>query len=256
MPSNNQVLNVSGQLRHGAFASTGDGPTKPEPWALGPNALRPTADGPAHHRAASPGLGSAGASGPAVAGGPGARPAAGPGEKALAVTTALPATITGTSAVLGGTAPAAGGATERGVVYSASAATPAIGNGNKVQIGSGPGRFSQSVSLSSNTTYHVRAYAVTAAGPVYGSPVAFKTLPALSATVAVQRGAGPASGSNAVKVAAVGGSAPYAYSWRNTTASITLAQTGAVVAGLPPGSYTVTVTDETGATTTASIAIP
>ena len=52
-----------------------------------------------------------------------------------------------------------------------------------------------------------------------------------------------------------GGSAPYTYSWRNTSICITLAQTGAVATGLGPGSYTATVTDCTGATTTASILI-
>ena len=174
------------------------------------------------------------------------------GHAVAAVATAVPGAITATSAVLGGHAPA-GGAAERGVVYSASAALLARGRGSKVQIGSGPGKFARAVSLSSNTTYHVRAYAVTAAGVAYGRTETFDTLAPLAATAAPHPG--PSGATAGVTVAATGGAAPYAYSWRNTSSGITLALADAAAAGLAPGNYTVTVTDGTGATTTVSFTL-
>ncbi len=176
-------------------------------------------------------------------------------QAAPTVNTASVGTITGTSAVLGGNATADGSVRERGVVYSASVAVPTIGDGTKVQIGQGSGTFAQSVSLASNTTYYVRAYAISAAGIFYGNALSFKTLASLSAAIAMQSAEGKNGGNDSALVLVAGGSAPYAYSWRNTTTGTTLGQTGARVAGLAPGCYTVTVTDSTGATTTASATI-
>jgi hypothetical protein len=86
-----------------------------------------------------------------------------------------------TSATLGGNITDNGGAavTERGVVYSTSNNTPAIGVSGveKVVIGSGNGTFSTSViTLSAGTKYYVRAYAITAAGTSYSSIQSFTTL--------------------------------------------------------------------------------
>ncbi|MFD1467120.1 hypothetical protein ACFQ48_02705 [Hymenobacter caeli] len=169
------------------------------------------------------------------------------------VGTTLADAITATSAVLGGFAALDGDGIRRGIVYSAFAAHPTLGNGTRVEIGSGPGGFSRSINLSSDTTYYVRAYATGAAGTVYGNTVMFKTLAPLAAAI-VPRPGGSRHGGTAT-VVATGGSAPYTHSWRNTTAGVTLAQAGATVLGLSAGCYTVTVTDSTGATTTASTVV-
>ncbi len=61
--------------------------------------------------------------------------------------------------------------------------------------------------------------------------------------------------SGAATASASGGTAPYTYSWRNTTTSTTLAATGSSVSGLAAGSYTVTVTDNNSQTGTANFTI-
>jgi len=94
------------------------------------------------------------------------------------VTTATPVTVTSNSAVLGGNVTSGGGGTvtERGVVYVASSGTPTTSN-TKVMIGSGMGTFSQTVSsLTGNTLYSVRAYAINGAGTSYGNTQTFTTL--------------------------------------------------------------------------------
>ncbi len=75
--------------------------------------------------------------------------------------------------------------TARGVVYSSTDATPAIGESGVTQDvnGSGTGSFSESMgSLSAGTMYYVRAYATNAVGTSYGSVVSFTTMapPSLS----------------------------------------------------------------------------
>ena len=64
--------------------------------------------------------------------------------------------------------------TERGVVYS-TIQNPTTAN-NKTAIGSGPGSFTSTVtSLTANTTYYVRAYAINSQGTAYGSQTSFTT---------------------------------------------------------------------------------
>ncbi|GGE93908.1 hypothetical protein GCM10011383_00740 [Hymenobacter cavernae] len=65
----------------------------------------------------------------------------------------------------------------------------------------------------------------------------------------------PGGSDGTASVAVTGGTAPYTYSWRNTTTSTNLAQTTATVTGLTAGSYTVTVADASGCTTTRSYSI-
>ena len=93
------------------------------------------------------------------------------------VTTASASSVLSTSVMLGGNVTADGGATvsERGIVY-ATTTNPTTSN-TRVQIGSGTGTFSQSVTgLSSGTTYYVRAYAINSQATSYGSQVTFTTL--------------------------------------------------------------------------------
>jgi gliding motility-associated-like protein len=92
------------------------------------------------------------------------------------VTTAVPGTITTTSAVLGGNVTAAGSSavSERGIVYSLTT-NPTVAN-TKVQNGTGIGVFSATVSsFASNTLYYVKAYAINGGGPSYGAEQTFTT---------------------------------------------------------------------------------
>ncbi len=102
------------------------------------------------------------------------------------VTSATQSSVTHDSATLGGNVTADGGAavSERGIVWATSA-TPTTSN-NKVQIGSGTGAFSQSVSgLPSSTLIYVRAYAINSAGTAYGSQISFTTSAAPAPEIAV-----------------------------------------------------------------------
>lgn len=92
------------------------------------------------------------------------------------ITTTTITTFTNSSASLGGNITSDGGATvtEHGVVYALSG-TPEITD-TKVQIGSGTGSFSQSVTgLLRGTTYFVRAYATNSAGTAFGGVKSFTT---------------------------------------------------------------------------------
>jgi M6 family metalloprotease-like protein len=97
------------------------------------------------------------------------------------VITALVTPITQTTAVSGGNVISDGGTTvtARGVCWS-TAVNPTISD-NKTVDGSGTGSFASSITgLTSNTDYHVRAYATNSVGTAYGDDLPFKTLPAIS----------------------------------------------------------------------------
>ena len=90
------------------------------------------------------------------------------------VITTNPSEIKLSSAKVGGNVTSDGGSniTDRGIYYS----TNIISNGTKLQIGSGIGAFSATLSsLTPNTTYYVKAYATNTAGTSYGSILNFKT---------------------------------------------------------------------------------
>jgi len=92
------------------------------------------------------------------------------------VTTTAATNITTTGASLGGNVTSDGNATvtEKGVVYSTTQ-NPTTSN-TKISSGSGTGAFTVNVSsLSANTTYYVRAYAINSQGTAYGSNVSFTT---------------------------------------------------------------------------------
>lgn len=93
------------------------------------------------------------------------------------VTTTAASSITASSATSGGNVTADGGATvtERGICY-ATTQTPTTAN-TKVTSGTGTGTFTANMSsLTANTTYYVRAYAINAQGTAYGSEISFTTL--------------------------------------------------------------------------------
>ncbi|HSI70105.1 MAG TPA: hypothetical protein VK941_07720, partial [Gillisia sp.] len=93
------------------------------------------------------------------------------------VITASPSEITPNSASLGGEITNDGGSlvSERGVVWSTSSNSNI--SDNKIQMGSGSGKFSGVVNnLPSNTTIYSRAYAINGEGVSYGNENIFKTL--------------------------------------------------------------------------------
>ncbi len=92
------------------------------------------------------------------------------------VTTSSATSITDTSATLGGNVTDNGGAavTERGVYWGTSQNLETTGT--KLQISSGTGTFSTSLTgLSACTTYYIKAYAINSQGEALGSEVSFTT---------------------------------------------------------------------------------
>jgi len=93
------------------------------------------------------------------------------------LTTSSISSITGTTAISGGSITSDGGATilTRGVCWS-TAATPTISD-NKTSDGAGAGNFSSTIlDLNGATSYFVRAYATNSSGTGYGMAMSFKTL--------------------------------------------------------------------------------
>ena len=93
-----------------------------------------------------------------------------------ALTTTAPSSITANSATSGGNITSDGGfaVTARGVCWGTDP-NPTIA-GNHTTNGSGTGIFTSSItSLIAGTTYHVRAYATSAVGTVYGTDLIFVT---------------------------------------------------------------------------------
>jgi uncharacterized protein (TIGR02145 family) len=93
------------------------------------------------------------------------------------VSTSNVTTIATTSATVGGNVSSEGSfpVTERGVYWGTSQNPETTGT--KLQIGSGTGTFSTSLSgLNVGTTYYIRAYAKNSIGTSYGNEISFRTL--------------------------------------------------------------------------------
>ncbi len=109
------------------------------------------------------------------------------------VTTSQVTNITQTSATGGGNVTATGGAnvTERGICWGTSH-NPTTSNSH-ANNGTGTGTYTVNMtSLTANTIYYVRAYAINSAGTAYGSEVSFTTSDIPNYTIAVS--ANPSSG--------------------------------------------------------------
>jgi hypothetical protein len=97
------------------------------------------------------------------------------------VTTGTITAIAATTATAAGNATADGGAaiTAKGICYKTS--TGPTTSDTVVSGGTGTGAFTANLtSLTSNTTYYVKAFATNSQGTVYGSEVTFKTAPVIS----------------------------------------------------------------------------
>ncbi|WP_166404942.1 hypothetical protein [Desulfonema ishimotonii] len=97
----------------------------------------------------------------------------------LKVSTAAAASVTTSSAVLGGSVTGSEEVTAHGVCWNTSSA-PDMTDSKKT-MGNGTGDFSDTVTgLKPNTTYYVRAYATTSGGTtLYGDEIIFKTKPVM-----------------------------------------------------------------------------
>jgi hypothetical protein len=96
------------------------------------------------------------------------------------VQTTSVSSITGTTAVSGGTITSDGGGsvTAKGVCWALTT-NPTTSN-NKTSDGSGSGNFTSNITgLTPATTYYVRGYAINSAGTAYGNEVSFTTAYAL-----------------------------------------------------------------------------
>jgi hypothetical protein len=100
---------------------------------------------------------------------------------AATITTLAVTSLTTNSATSGGNITSDGGApvTARGVCWNTSA-NPTTTN-SKTSDGTGTGSFTSNITtLTENTTYYVRSYAINSQGTTYGSEVSFKTNPILA----------------------------------------------------------------------------
>jgi uncharacterized protein (TIGR02145 family) len=121
--------------------------------------------------------------------------------------TTVPSSITGSSAISGGTITADGGSnvTSRGLVWGTTSGSSTF----SVTTGSGTGTYTSSITgLARSTTYFVRAFATNIAGTVYGPEITLTTLgvevPILANTSAASR-IGPNTASVGVTISSDGG---------------------------------------------------
>ncbi len=163
------------------------------------------------------------------------------------IETSNPSNITTTTITTGGNITSGGGTTVtfRGVCWGTSA-NPSLSN-NYTNDGSGTGTFVSSLtSLTSNTIYHVRAYAVNNVGTAYGSDLALPTLPVVSTTVITSIAQTTANSGGTITVGGGATITARGVCWNTTgTPTITDSHTSN---GTGTGSFTSNITGLTGNT--------
>jgi hypothetical protein len=160
---------------------------------------------------------------------------------AATVTTTAPASITSTSATLGGNVTVDGGATitERGVVYVAGAGTPTTANPKLTAAGTTGGYTTSATGLTASTLYTVRAYAINSVGTSYGSNQTFTTAAPAPAFTTQPSGANVCQNATATLTAAASGAT--GYQWYNNGS--TNANTGGtLISGATSASYSAPTT--------------
>ncbi|GAA4439439.1 hypothetical protein GCM10023091_21580 [Ravibacter arvi] len=159
------------------------------------------------------------------------------------VTTGAVSDIALTTALLSGTVTADGGVavTERGFVWSTSAAPTT--SSNKVVVGSGTGAFNTTATgLPQGTQIYVRAYAINAKGTSYGSEADFYTQTSISSITPLDASPGSASSVTYQVIFAQSVVSVDATDFTLTTSGVS----GASVSGISGSGTTYTVTVNTG----------
>ncbi|HMQ48346.1 MAG TPA: SdrD B-like domain-containing protein [Saprospiraceae bacterium] len=108
------------------------------------------------------------------------------------------------------------------------------------------GATTSSISNLAAGTYFVTV--TDASGCVATSSVSITAFPNPSCSITVTQEISIANNDGAVAVSGFGGTAPYSFNWSN-------GQTGSAISGLTPGTYTATVTDANGCTSTCSVTL-
>ncbi len=160
------------------------------------------------------------------------------------VSTSTPASITGTSAILGGSVTQSDApVTDRGVVYSTTNTTPTTSD-TKAANGTGTGSYSATISgLTPGITYYVRAYAISVAGTNYGAVSSFNTLSNDASMASIALGSGTLSPTFSSTTTSYTATVP------NSTSSVT------VTATHNQASTTITVNGAAATSGTATSAI-
>ncbi|MEP6806857.1 MAG: SprB repeat-containing protein, partial [Flavobacterium sp.] len=160
------------------------------------------------------------------------------GAVAPTVTTTAATNVKAVSATIGGNVTADGGdaTIERGIVW-ATTTNPTILS-NKVQIGTGTGAFTNTVTgFPPGSLIYYRSYATNSGGTSYGAQLTLTTNAGLGTAATGQSNVSCFGGSNGTAtVIANGGGAPYTYLWTNGA-------TTATASGLGVGPISVTITD-------------
>lgn len=175
------------------------------------------------------------------------------GVGGASVTTANVTTVTATTAFCGGTVSNEGGGsvTDRGVCWSLNQ-MPSIESGSHLNMGSGSGSFSNTITgLTPNTLYYIRAYAINGAGVSYGEQKMFTTtdgLPSVTTSAAsnvtatTAQGGGNVTGNGGFPVTNRG------VCW-NTTGYPDITNDAHASSGSGNGSFTANITNLTPNTT-------
>jgi gliding motility-associated-like protein len=175
------------------------------------------------------------------------------------ITTGAVGSVAATSALFNGNLTSSGFAAiaEKGFVYSTSS-NPTIAGTKRIVAGAALGAFTYSeTTLSSSTTYHVRAYATNSVGTSYGAdqqfttstPVAAPTVTALSPT------SGPTGGGTSVTITGTNFSGTTAVTFGATAATgFTVNSATQITATAPAGTGTVDVRITTSGGTSATSA--
>ena len=174
-------------------------------------------------------------------------------------TTDVSNNTTGNSATSGGNITSNGGGliTARGVVWSTSQ-NPIVSLSTKTSNGTGDGTFSSSlISLLTNTTYYIRAYATNSTGTAYGNEISFTTInnlpvvttnaaSAITATTVILNGNVSSGGYGSVSLTSV---TQKGIVWAKTTNPTISSNLGNLTVGAGLGSIAVGPTGLTPGTT-------
>ncbi|QXU40125.1 MBG domain-containing protein [Pedobacter sp. D749] len=175
------------------------------------------------------------------------------------ITTNAASSVAATSAVFNGNLVSAGFATitEKGFVYSTTL-NPTTADTKRIVAGTALGTYSYNeTTLSSSTTYHVRAYAINSVGTSYGADQQFTTSVQVAAptVTALSPTSGPTGGGTSVTITGTNFSGTTAVTFGATSATgFTVNSATQITATAPAGTGTVDVRITTTGGTSATSA--